>query len=434
VLTRRGLVLVAVVAALILVAVPLSLAGQAFVAGNLIVLSLIGGDWLATRPGAIEVERPEASPFSIGRRNPVGLVVRNSGDRVCHIITAEAPPPAAHLEPLRRELTLGRGEELELEGVVIPERRGPLQFSAVEVRVLGPMGLAFRERSHPGTAREELTWPDVLQLREERLLPPGRRLGGLRNVRVEAVGREFESLREYVRGDEFRRISWKATARRGKPVVAMQQPERRQTLLLAIETGRLMHGAGGAGLGKLDRVVNASVMLAAVAREYDDAVGTVAFGDGVRASLPPSSRPGQVRRVLDTIAPLDPELVEPDWARGLAAVGGLSRRRALVVVFSDALYLETDTRLLARLARMARRHLVMFAAVRDAELSDLAEQPVVDGSSLYERGVATALLERRNDALAAAARRGVQVLDAAPQDLTRSIVARFRALRSEGVL
>src|SRR5262252_5374370 len=91
VLTRRGLVLVAAVAGLILLSVPLGLAGQAFVAGNLVVLSLIGGDWLATRPAEIEVERPEATPFSIGRRNPVSLVVRNTGSRVCHIVTAEAP-------------------------------------------------------------------------------------------------------------------------------------------------------------------------------------------------------------------------------------------------------------------------------------------------------------------------------------------------------
>ena len=432
-LTRRGLWLVAAVAVAIGVAVPLGVAGQAFVLGNLLALSAILGDWLAVRPRAIEVERPELAPLSIGRRNPVELVVRNTGGRICSVVLAEAPPPAAVLDPLRRPLRIGVGEELRLEGVVVPRRRGPLQFSAVEVRVIGPLGLAFRERSHPATARQELTWPDVLQLREEKLLPAGRRLGGVRNVRVEAVGREFESLREYVRGDEYRRISWKATARRGKPVVAMQQPERRQTLLLAIETGRLMHGAGGEGLGKLDRVINASVMLAAVA------VSTTTPSARSRSATAsaPRFRPRRGRARCAACSTRSRRSIR-SWSSptgGPAGPGGrLSRRRALVVVFSDALYLETDTRLVARLARMARRHLVVFAAVRDAELSDLAEQPVTDGASLYERGVATALLDRRSEALAQLSLRGVRVLDAAPQSLTPTVIARFRALRSEGIL
>jgi uncharacterized protein (DUF58 family) len=256
----------------------------------------------------------------------------------------------------------------------------------------------------------------------------------MRTRRGEAVGREFESLRDYVRGDEYRRISWKATARRGRPVVALQQPERRQVLLLAFETGRLMFGAGGEGLGKLDRAVNAGVMLAAVAREYDDAVGAVTFADVPLTSLPPTARPGQVRRVVDVLAGIDPRLVEPDWGRGLAEASRLMRRRAMVVVFSDALYLETDPRLAARLGRLARRHLVVFAAVRDAELAEMAEQPVVDGASLYERGAATSVLERRTAALAGLERAGVHVMDAAPSRLTETVVHRFRALRAAGVL
>jgi uncharacterized protein (DUF58 family) len=106
----------------------------------------------------------------------------------------------------------------------------------------------------------------------------------------------------------------------------------------------------------------------------------------------------------------------------------------MVVVFSDALYLETDPRLPARLGRLARRHLVVFAALRDAELADMADRPVAGGAELYERGLATAVLERRSNALAALERVGVHVLDSAPDRLTGDIVSRFRALRTAGVL
>ena len=241
-------------------------------------------------------------------------------------------------------------------------------------------------------------------------------------------------MREYVRGDDYRRISWKATARRGRPVVATYRPERRQTLLLAVEAGRLMVGGGGDGLDKLDRSVNAAVMLAAIAREYDDAVGVTVFSDRLRAALPAAARPGQLRRVLDLVSPVDPEMTEPDWAQGLAAASRLSQRRALVVVLSDAMYLETDARLTARLSLLARRHVVVFAAQRDAELATMAGLDVAGGESLYQRAAAVRLINQRSAALTALSRGGVHVLDADPDALTEQLVARFHALRSAGVL
>jgi uncharacterized protein (DUF58 family) len=348
------------------------------------------------------------------------------------VIVADAAPAAVALVPLEHELTLGAGEERTLAAVAVPHRRGPVRFAAAGVRVIGPLGVAFRERSAPGTAVESVAWPDVLQLRDAALLPPGRRYEGERLIRGEATAREFESLREYVRGDEYRRIAWKATARRGKPVVAQHQPERGQTLLLALEAGRLMHGAGGAGLGKIDRAVNASVMLAAVAREYGDAVGLVAFSHRPLATLPASARPGQLRRVVDTTAALEPELAEPDWRACLAALMRMSRRRAVVVLFSDALYAQADDRVGALLGTLARRHTVVFASIRDAELTEAAAQPVTDAETLYERGVASQVIEDRDAALAAIRRRGVHTVDSSPERLTETVTERFRMLRVAG--
>jgi len=175
-------------------------------------------------------------------------------------------------------------------------------------------------------------------------------------------------------------------------------------------------------------------MLAAIAREYDDAVGVTVFSDRLRAALPAAARPGQLRRVLDLVSPIDPEITEPDWAQGLAAASRLSQRRALVVVLSDAMYLETDARLTARLSLLARRHVVVFAAQRDAELAAMAGLDVAGGESLYQRAAAVRLIDQRSAALTALSRGGVHVLDADPDALTEQLVARFHALRSAGVL
>jgi len=123
-----------------------------------------------------------------------------------------------------------------------------------------------------------------------------------------------------------------------------------------------------------------------------------------------ATQPGQLRRVVDAVAPLEPELVEPDWRTCLGGVMRMSRRRAVVVVFSDALYAQTDDRLAALLGTLARRHVVVFASIRDSELTELAAQPVHNPAGLYERGVATQVIEDRDAALAGIRRRRVRAL------------------------
>ena len=430
-ITHRGLGLFALAGAVTLVA---ALAGEAvlgFVMANALAAGVVLADWLAADPGPVALGRDAPPPLSIGRENPVPFTVRNTGP-ARRVTVADAAPEGLRLEPVRIDLDLGAGDERELAVHAVPRRRGPVRFAAVDVRVFGPFGVAFRERSHPATAVEAVAWPDVLQLRDATLLPPGKRPHGERLIRGEAAAREVESLREYVRGDEYRRIAWKATARRGRPVVALHQPERGQTLILALEAGRLMHGAGGAGLGKIDRAVNASVMLAAVAREFGDAVGLVACSHRPLATLAPSARPGQLRRVVDVVAPIEPDLVEPDWRTCLATLMRMSRRRAVVVVFSDALYAQSDDRLAGLLGTLARRHTVVFASIRDAELTELAVQPVVDAETLYERGVAAQVIDDRGAALAGIRRRGVHTVDSSPERLTAAVTDRFRELRAAG--
>jgi uncharacterized protein (DUF58 family) len=431
VITPRGLGLFAAAGVVTLLAAAAGQAALGFVVANALAAGIVLADWLAADPRQIGLEREPPPPLSIGRENPVPLLIRNSGP-ARRVTVADAAPAGVGLTPERIDVELGAGAEHVLAVYAVPRRRGPVRFAAADVRVLGPLGVAFRERSHPETAVEAVAWPDVLQLRDASLLPPGRRPAGERLIRGETTAREFESLREYVRGDEYRRIAWKATARRGRPVVAQHQPERGQTLILALEAGRLMHGAGGAGLGKIDRSVNAAVMLAAVAREFGDAVGLVAFSGRPLATLAPSARPGQLRRVVDVVAALEPDLVEPDWRTCLETLVRMSRRRALVVVFSDALYAQSDDRLAALLGTLARRHAVVFASIRDAELTELAAQPVIDAGTLYERGVATQVIEDRRAALAGIRRRGVHTVDSSPERLTEAVTERFRALRAAG--
>ena len=433
-ITRRGLlVLVGAVVAAVL-ASPLGLGWPVFIAANLVAAAVLAADWRAARQAVqgLTMVREIEPPFSVGRANPVTLVMRSQSDWPLVVTVADGEPANASLGPLDAVAVLPAHGEEQIAQRLVPRHRGPTRFPACGCRVMGPRGLAFSQRTVVATEVEGVTWPDVLQLRDERLLPAGRRPGGARVARAGDRGREFESLRAYVPGDEYRRIAWKAMARRGQPVVVNLQPERRQSLVLGVEAGRLMAGGGGDGLGKLDRAINACVMLAAAAREFDDAVGALAFDHQPHQALGAAARPGQVRRVVETLAPVEATTYEPDWDRALVALGRLTARRSLVMVFSDVHYVETDESLAVRLGRLARRHVVVFASTVDHELAAEAALPVTDEDSLYRRGTATALLARRRRAVRVLRARGVEALDVAPADLTAATVRLFREMRRQG--
>ena len=211
-----------------------------------------------------------------------------------------------------------------------------------------------------------------------------------------------------------------------------EQPERRQSLLLAVEAGLSMAGSGGAGLAKIDRAVNACVMLAAAAGEFDDAVGVITFRRSLEAALGRGfARPGQMRRVVETLAALEAGVEEPDWAGALASLARVAGTRSLIVIFSDLHYVEADPLLAVRLGTLARRHRVVFASVIDQTLIEQAAVPVVDEDTLYRRGTAAAMLQRRRLAAALLEQRGVYALDVAPGGLTTAVVSRFRQIRRE---
>jgi uncharacterized protein (DUF58 family) len=313
-------------------------------------------------------------------------------------------------------------------------RRGLHALGDLRVRVRGPLGLVERQGRFRG-AQELSVEPALLGLSETLRLAASERWQdlGVRTLRRRGGLSEFESLREYVRGDEVRRIDWKASARRAKPMVRTYQVERGQELLLLVDGGRRMRAPGEsgreAGWTKLDWALDAALQLAAVALRQGDRVGAAVFERELVAHVAPGKGARTQERLAEALFPLQPSEHEGDLARALRTLAVRHRRRATVLVISDVADPLALPEQRAALAGAARHHRVIFAALDDPSVRAAAEG---EGGDAVLRAAALELVTERSRALRVLAASGARVLDALPAEAAGPMLAAWLEERRAG--
>src|SRR3984893_6389370 len=373
-------------------------------------------------------------PFSLGEVQSVQLLVAHAGAAGLPAEVADHAP--ADLRPDRRVLSgVFDGEGLlHVEYTVEPPHRGAYRFGAVDIRCWRPGGWLIRQvRIQADEAAA--VYPDVLAIkRYELMLRRGMRMmAGLRRARPPGATTAFAGLRDYLPGDEVRRISWKATARRDSPVVMEVEAERGQQAIIAIDCGRLMTAPAGL-LTKLDHAVNAALLLAWVAQSHGDKVGMLTFSDGVRRFVAPQRGPAQVTQLNKVLYDVKAEYAEPDFSEAFAQLALRVSRRSLVVVLTDVLDPEASRDLVAHAIRLSRRHLVMVVAMSDPEVLAARDAPIERVSRAYEWAAAEELLAARRASFEQLRQGGVLGLDVEAGCLSPSVVDRFLELKERAVL
>ncbi|NTW98139.1 MAG: DUF58 domain-containing protein, partial [Oscillochloris sp.] len=302
------------------------------------------------------------------------------------------------------------------------------------LRYRGLLGTLVRQARYPAAAAVQV-YPNVLELRKYDLLARKGLLyeQGLRPARIYGQGGEFERLREYTPDDEFRRISWKATARRGKPIAAEVETERSQHVICLIDTGRLMAPPLG-DIAKLDYVINTALLLGYVATLKGDHVGLLTFADEVGTFLAPQRGRAQFQRMIEALYNVQAEAVEADHAVALAYLERKVRRRALVVLFTDLATPDAARPLIAHMARLGRRHLPVCVTLSDPNVSAAIGMPAGDSRAAYTRAVAEQLRDERQAILDTLSRSGVIPVDVPADKLTISVVNTYLRLKAAGRL
>ncbi len=424
--THRFLLLVAGAALVFPLSVPAALALDA-----LLLVFFVADALMA--PRALRVERRAPARVSLGAEAQAVLTVRNEGPRPVRLqVTDDLPPLLSRLDGDVRTLQIRPGHEERAAWRLRAERRGDDAYGDVHLRVAGPLGLAWRQRRVPRSDAVRVQ-PGVAELRKYRLLGLHNRLreAGFRAVRQRGEGGSFESLREYVRGDDPRTMDWKASARRGALITRQFQVERRQNVLIAIDAGRLMTQKIG-GQERLDYALTAALLLADVAALHGDLVGLLVFSDRVTHYLPPSR--ASLSRMADALGEVHAKMVEPNYPAAFTYLAHQLRRRSLLVMFTDIIDARASSALVAHLGRAAERHLPIAVAIRNPDLEAAAALDAKDDADVFRKAAAEELIQSRAAALAAMQRSGVLVADTRPHDAVPSAVNRYLDVKRRGLL
>jgi uncharacterized protein (DUF58 family) len=433
--TPRAILVAGILAALGVLGFVVPWGLDAMLVGDALLVFLV---WLdATLAQHIDVTREPLPALSVGRNGEVSYRWTNKSRRRANLRVREVRPDILGGSQPARAISIAPQSATRETVTVVPLRRGRERANAggFVVDTFGPLGLG-RHRTRLPLPWDVVVYPPLVSVRLRASVAEAlrRRDAGIKPIRRLGEGRLFESLREWGPGDDLRHIDWKATARRGKVITRQYEAERRQQVLLVLDTGRVMTAEVAAGVARLDFAVQAALELAYAAAQHDDNVGIMTFADGVQHFVAPERGRAGIRRVLDVLAEVEPRLVEPDYPGAFGYLAARNRKRALTVFFTDVIDRFASDALVANVATLRPRHLPLAVTLRNPELDAVATQRPATPHDAFRKAAAEELLHAREEALGHMRRAGVLVIDVTPERAAQAVVAKYLELKRRGTL
>jgi uncharacterized protein (DUF58 family) len=415
--------------------VPLVLIGEPWVLGGwmTLVAALSGLDLvLAGSPRVLELSRTVPARVRLGETVTSTLTVTNPGSKRVAGILRDAWQPSAGAAQTRQRIVIPSKERRAISTTLTPFRRGERRAAHVTMRSFGPLGLAARQATLTAPATLRVLPPFDSRKHLPSRLARLRELDGRTSVMLRGQGTEFDSLREYVRGDDVRSIDWRATARRNDLVVRTWRPERDRRVVIVIDSGRTS-AARIDNEPRIDTAYESALLLAALASRAGDRVDVVIYDRRVRGRVQGATGADLLSRLVDTMAPVDPELIEMDWAAIPALVRSVTSQHSLVVLATSIDAPGASRGLLAVLPQLTRKHTVVVASVTDPSVL-AATLDRSDRSSVYRAAAAERALLDVARVSAAVRQLGAEVVTGAPADLPPALADTYIALKAAGRL
>jgi uncharacterized protein (DUF58 family) len=401
---------------------------------DIVILTFCGLDYvMLIRFSSIDAKRSHFGRMSQGMAQDIRITLFNKGSRPLRIQVRDQTPVEWESAPVMKGEIKERGH-LTLDYSVKPLERGLYRFGDIAIRAEGRMGLVSCSISCSAT-EDVKVYPNLPAFNYSDLSTYRRKAGywGLLPAKLRGDGREFESLREYVVGDDPRKIHWKATARLDHPIVQEYLPEKNQNVIILIDSGRLMCSMSE-GKTKLDHALEAAIRLIHTALAGGDQAGIIVFNDRIITFIPPKKSPDQLQRILDETVSLTPKLVESQYEEALLLLKSKIKKRSLVVIFTDLLDDVASENLISALSILRPTHLPLCVALRESEWDTLLSQRPSNSIGIYKRAVLHETLKLRSMGFKSLIKKGALALDLTPSELSVKTLESYMEVKRKGLL
>src|SRR5256714_7983457 len=391
--------------------------------------------WNAKLPDRVNIDRHFSSRFAVGAETEVKIEIANRTSRDLSLVVKDEFPPQMNLTGAREaRMNVDAQTAASFTYWLTAPKRGRFHFGQIAVRFSSPWRLVWKQ-ARVGEPIPVKVYPNMRRAREAELKALGARsfVAARRKSQWRGEGRDLESLRDYVQGDVMQHISGTATARRGKLVTRQYQMERDQTILIAIDAGRLMT-ARIERETKLDSAVHAALALMSAAARGGDNAGLVVFGRRIKAYLPAKRGREHMDAALEALHAIEPEMIEPSYARAFEFIAANCQRRALVVVLTDLVDEEGSRDLLTSLRLLRPRHLPLVVTIGDRDLKAAVRDVPASVQDLFTQSVAEGIIHQREAQLRLVESQGGLALDVTAAALTPSLLETYLRVKERGLL
>lgn len=372
--------------------------------------------------------------FSIADANKVSLFISNRYNFAASIVVIDELPIQLQIRDWERTLTILPGASITIDYFVKPLTRGEYVFEHINVIVNGPLRLAKKKYSIPATNSIKV-FPSFMQMRRFQLLAISNRLqeAGIKATRRLGHSTEFEQIKEYVRGDDYRTINWKATGRRGGLMVNNYTDEKSQQIYCVINKGRVMKMPFD-GLTLLDYAINASLVLSNIAILKQDKAGLTTFAEKIDTFLPADKRPGQMNLILDSLYRQQTQFLEGDYEKLYATLRNKIRNRSLIVLFTNFESLEGLQREMPAFKKIAHYHLLLVIIFENTAIKGLIQSNTEDLEQVYIKTIAEKFAFEKKQMVKELQQNGILSILTIPQQLTVNTINKYLELKKRNYL
>lgn len=379
----------------------------------------------------IDAWRSCSARFSNGDDNEVSLRVESTYPFGIKLSITDEIPFVFQRRDIDFRFTLKAREGKTVSYMLRPTRRGVYGFGHIRVFATTPVGCVQR-RFTCGKPEDVKVYPSFLMLHRYELLAISNRLSDMGVKKIRRVGHntEFEQIRDYVEGDDYRTINWRATARRSHLMVNVYQDERSQQVFSVIDKGRVMQHAFR-GMTLLDYAINASLVLSYVAIRKQDKAGLITFNDKFDTCLPASARSGQMQKILDSLYNQETTFGETDYSALVANINMNVSKRSLLILYTNFSGKTSMERRLPYLRQLNSRHRLLVVFFEDRDLKDYISSKPADTEDYYRHVIAEKFAGEQRLIVSLLRQNGILSLLTTPENLSVDIINKYLEMKSK---